>query len=118
MGTIRDKIRPFLLWAVVLLSAAVLIFTFGFLFLESRWAPAEYSGSPQLAFVESSIGTELIPVSILEVLPDLFPDKFPPNGGWIKKYGFIPPGWSRQLLKTQVNPNSKLVETPDLPLGF
>lgn len=118
MGSIRDKIRVFLLRAVVLFSTAVLIFTLGFLFLESHWAPAKYPGSPQHAFVQSSIGTELIPFPVLEVLPDLFPDKFPPNGGWVKKYGFISPGWTRQLLKTQVNENSKLMETDGLPLGF
>ena len=118
MGTIRDKTRLFLLWAVVLFSAVVLIFTLGFLFLESRWAPAEYPSSSQRAFVHSSIGTELIPLPVLEVLPDLFPDKFPPNGGLMKTYGFISPGWTGQLLKTQMNDNSKLVETAGLPLGF
>jgi hypothetical protein len=116
--TIQDRIRLFLLWAIVLFSAVVLISTLIFLLLESRWATAKYPDSPQHAFVQSSIGTELIPLVVLEDLPDLFPDKFPPNGEWMKRYGFISPGWSAHLLKTQRTGNSNPVETTELPLGF
>ncbi len=53
----------------------------------------------QTVFVAGSVGTEFVPLPVLEVLPKLFPERFPPTeedettgalkGGWIAKYGFL-----------------------------
>jgi hypothetical protein len=118
----RAKIRSFLLWLAILASVSLLAATFIFLIAESRWAPQEAPRSPPQAFVSGAIGTELIPLPVLEVLPELFPDKFPKpsttDRGWVRKYGFIPPGWEHRLLKNQQQEDFRSPENGQLPLGF
>jgi len=115
---LRTRIRALLQWTAILLSSAVLGATLLFLFEVSRWVEPALPLAPQQAFVSGSIGTELIPVPVLEAFPELFPDKFPPNGGWMKKYGFIPPGWDQLLLKTQKVQGAPSLEQNGLPLGL
>jgi mono/diheme cytochrome c family protein len=74
-------------------ACGLLIFTLSFVALESTWAPPRTDATPEQAFVERSIGTELAPVVVMEVMPDLFPDYLRPipghPGDWIAQYGFI-----------------------------
>ncbi len=75
--------------------------------------------TPEQAFVNGSIGTELAPLAAFEVLPDLFPAEFHPfdtrqglppgtSGDWIDQYGFI-----RKNLVPK-----KLDDGSPLPVGF
>src|SRR5207245_699857 len=48
---------------------------------------------PEQAFLYGTTGTELLPLPVLQVLPDLFPENFQPagkdKGDWIRQFGFI-----------------------------
>jgi mono/diheme cytochrome c family protein len=114
----RGRIRAVVLWLVILVATLALTATGLFLCLESRWFKPEPLRTPQHAFLSGAIGTELIPLSILEVLPDLFPDKFPGNEEWVKKYGFVAPKWRQQLVKSQNQSDLQGVGAEGLPLGF
>jgi hypothetical protein len=54
---------------------------------------AKEPGSPQAYFLYGSTGTELLPLPVFQVLPDLFPDQFQPAGkaagDWITQFGFV-----------------------------
>lgn len=41
------------------------------------------------AFMLGDIGTQLLPLPVLRVLPTLFPDQFGPGETWIDRFGFI-----------------------------
>ena len=92
--------------AAISLISLLLVLTFGFLFLESTWVKPELR-TPQEAFIHGSIGTEVIPLPVFQVLPDLFPDHFQPAGkeagDWIEQFGFI---------------KGKPDENDGLPVGF
>jgi len=106
-------------WAAVAVATAVLAGALALIAVESRWNPASELLEPQAAFLHGSIGTELIPLPVLQVLPQLFPDKFPPvtqTGGWIRKYGFIAADGA-QLLDSQKGASAAWPEH-GLPLGF
>jgi mono/diheme cytochrome c family protein len=73
------------------------------------------------AFVNGTIGTELAPLVVFEVLPDLFPEEFhpvdsflksqgvekPSGGDWVDQYGFI---------RKELAPEPK--DGTALPVGF
>jgi len=106
-------------WAAIAVSSVLLAGALALIGLESRWSPSSKSLEPQAAFLHGSIGTELIPLPVLQVFPQLFPDKFPPvtqSGGWIQKYGFIAADVA-QVLESQ---QGESAAWPDhgLPLGF
>lgn len=46
------------------------------------------------AFLHGTIGTELVPLPVFALLPEMFPDQFQPGGpgagNWIQQFGFIP----------------------------
>lgn len=91
--------------SAITLVTCLLIAVFGFLWWESTWVKVQ-NNNPEVAFKEGSSGTEVMPLSVLQVLPDLFPDQFQPAGenagDWLTQYGFIP------------NPDSEL----GLPIGI
>jgi len=72
--------------ALLLLATAALIV------LESRWTKPTFRGKEE-AFQHGTIGTELMPLALALVLPDLFPENFKPAGkqagDWIEQFGFI-----------------------------
>ncbi|MBE9035099.1 c-type cytochrome [aff. Roholtiella sp. LEGE 12411] len=74
------------------LISILLVATFGFLYIESTWAKPQFR-TPKEAFIHGSIGTELAPLPVFQVLPDLFPDQFQPAGkqagDWIEQFGLI-----------------------------
>jgi mono/diheme cytochrome c family protein len=81
----------------VLLTTLVLATTAGLIAWEQTWGEARTSYGGQAAFVAGSVGTEFVPLVVLEVLPGIDPDAFPDpalnefgslGGGWVAKYGF------------------------------
>lgn len=67
------------------IAAAILLY-------RSTWIQVQ-SRSPQEAFLHGTIGTEVVPLPVFKILPDLFPDQFQPGGpaggDWIQQFGFI-----------------------------
>jgi hypothetical protein len=90
------------LWRLVLIVAnslvgLALLATGAFLWLETGWAVPNVSANPEQAFRHGTIGTELMPLAVAEVLPDLAPEHFQPRRpdgskceDWIACFGFIP----------------------------
>lgn len=80
-------------------TSILLFFLMFFLVAEQSWGETDASLGPQAAFVVGDIGARFIPLPVLEVLPQIDPEAFPPpsidpesgslTGGWIEKYGFI-----------------------------
>ncbi len=90
----------------IFLTTLLLVATISFLIIESTWVKQDFK-NPQEAFNHGSIGTELMPLPVLQVLPDMFPEQFQPAGkqigDWIEQFGFI---------------KSKPGENAGLPVGF
>jgi hypothetical protein len=87
-------------------TVLVLVLTGLLLYREKGWAQPEFLG-PREAFFDRTIGTEVIPLPVLQVLPELtrerkhFAPLGPDAGDWIEQFGFL---------------RSK--ESKDLPVGF
>lgn len=84
-------IRTFLIVAN-LLGVLCLAATGYLLYAETTWVGPEPS-TPEDYFLHGSTGTELMPLPVLQVLPELFPDHFQPGGteagDWIDQFGFV-----------------------------
>ena len=76
---------------LIVLGAVLLAFVFVFLAIESRWAQPRHMDKHE-AFLRGSTGTELMPLAVFQVLPDMFPENFQPAGkeagDWIDQFGF------------------------------
>lgn len=112
----KEKVR--LLLKVVQIAAiagvsSLLVATAGLVLLEHSWERQSPPLGPQDAFFHGTIGTELLPLPVLEVLPDLFPENFGPPDKWIERFGF---------LRYEDSDSDKLPQgfTPskELPIGF
>jgi hypothetical protein len=104
--------------AAIVLTVLLLLLTAAWVWWERSWLPPEAPLSPKEAFVHGSIGTEFVPLPVLEVLPDLAPDYFPPDdadgaGGWVDRYGFL----RRRPAETDGLANAP-AEVKGLPVGF
>src|SRR5690606_12051291 len=70
----------------LLLSASLLLVA-----VEPSWSKP-LPLSPEAAFLHGSSGTEIMPLPVFQVLPELFPDQFQPAGpdagDWIDQFGF------------------------------
>jgi hypothetical protein len=85
--------------AAIGVTLLLLLATAVFVFLEHSLPGPRWFQSKQTVFVAGSIGTEFIPLQVLEVLPDIDPERFPPPridettqawvGGWIERYGLL-----------------------------
>jgi hypothetical protein len=86
--------------ASIVVAFLVLLATGAFVYAEHFLTPpARWFKDGQTVFVVGSIGTEFIPLPVLEVLPDIDPERFPAphldektkslTGGWIERYGFL-----------------------------
>jgi hypothetical protein len=73
----------------VTIVSLLLVATFGFLGLEQSWLNRREVLGPKDAFFNGTIGTELVPLPVLQVLPDLFPPHFGVGDNWIEQFGFI-----------------------------
>ncbi|HKU44181.1 MAG TPA: hypothetical protein VJR89_38735 [Polyangiales bacterium] len=80
-------------WGINVLGGLVLLLTFVFLGWESTWVSAQPARDPRWNFLHGSTGTELMPLPVMQVLPDLFPDQFQPAGAaagdWVEQFGFF-----------------------------
>jgi len=79
--------------ALVALSAVVLVAVVFFLYKESTWAKSRPKfATKQEAFLYGPTGTEIMPLSVFQVLPEMFPEHFQPDGpaagDWIDQFGF------------------------------
>ena len=79
--------------ALVALSAVVLVAVVFFLYKESTWAKSRPKfATKQEAFLYGPTGTEIMPLSVFHVLPEMFPEHFQPDGpaagDWIDQFGF------------------------------
>jgi len=77
---------------IAIIVALLLVLTFFYLIVSKNWVQdRNYKG--EAAFLKGAIGTEVMPMVVFEVLPDLFPENFQPEGpeagDWIDQYGFI-----------------------------
>jgi hypothetical protein len=74
------------------LTALLLLLTAALLVAQKTWIEAPDRSDPD-NFLYGSIGTEVIPLPVFQVLPDLFPDRFQPGGpqtgDWVEQYGFL-----------------------------
>ena len=86
---------------LLLVAVATLIW------MERGWAQRHFRG-PQDAFLHGTIGTEVMPLVVAQVLPDLFPENFQPagkdKGDWVAQFGFM------------IDANDKANQ--GLPIGF
>jgi mono/diheme cytochrome c family protein len=94
---IRWSDHPWCRFAVVA-TLVIQALTAAFLAWEQTWGEPRKAYGGQTTFVAGSVGTEFIPLVVLEVLPGIDPDAFPEptknkagalEGGWIAKYGFV-----------------------------
>ncbi|MDQ3803497.1 MAG: hypothetical protein M3416_06660 [Acidobacteriota bacterium] len=78
--------------ALVALGALALVAVGVFLYKESTWAKPREFASKREAFLYGPTGTELMPLSVFHVLPEMFPEHFQPAGpqvgDWIDQFGF------------------------------
>lgn len=76
----------------IVVASLLLAATLGLLVVEPTWDDDEKELSPEEAFKHGSIGAEIGPLPVMQVLPDLCPDLFQPGGeaagDWIEQYGF------------------------------
>ena len=95
MPVSRDRLHK--LSRIGLISANVLVLlalvvTGVFIRLERGWAKPVFR-DPEQAFRHGTIGTELMPLPVAYVLPDLFPEHFQPGGpqggDWVEQFGFL-----------------------------
>jgi hypothetical protein len=78
--------------AAITLTALFLVAAVGFVLLEKTWVSPEPT-TAEGYFLYGSTGTELMPLMVFQVLPDMFPDQFQPAGkaagDWIDQFGFV-----------------------------
>jgi hypothetical protein len=101
---VSSRFRKFLAIGRVLLlliAFAAVGFNIWLVLAERVWDAGNIpQATPAKAFVSGSIGTELAPLVVMEVLPELFPEEFHPvdallgkppgtSGDWVDQYGFI-----------------------------
>ena len=86
------KLGRFVLISANVLVIAALAATAAFIRIESGWATPVFRDAED-AFRRGTIGTEVMPLPVAHVLPDLFPEHFLPggktNGDWIDQFGFL-----------------------------
>lgn len=89
-GKLQRFKRPVQIGLIVI-CVALLIAVFVFLNRESTWAKPRHLAK-QEAFLYGPTGTELMPLAVFKVLPDMFPEQFQPAGreagDWVDQFGF------------------------------
>ncbi len=78
--------------AAITLTSVFLAAVVGFVLMEKTWVGKE-PDTPEGHFLYGSTGTELMPLPVFQVLPDIFPDQFQPAGkqagDWVDQFGFV-----------------------------
>ncbi len=115
----------------IIATLALLVVTAVFLYKESSLGGGRERLTGQAAFVAGSIGTEFIPLPVLEVISDLDPEGFPAptvepktgawKGGWVDLYGFLENRGDEETIPSR-EPALKSLLREDLrkqlPIGF
>jgi hypothetical protein len=90
----ENKVRGWKHWlhlGLIIVCVVLLAVVFIFMAMESRWVHPRAMDKHE-AFLRGSTGTELMPLAVFQVLPDLFPEDFQPAGAsagdWIDQFGF------------------------------
>jgi hypothetical protein len=93
---LRELLRLTLIAADLLVGLGLLA-VIVLLWLEAVWASPHSPVNQEAAFLRGTIGTELMPLAVAEVLPDLAPNHFQLTradeskcDNWIACFGFIP----------------------------
>jgi len=91
-------VTPSLLWRRILrpllvaAAAAALVGAAALVAVEQTWDAPKHLSDPE-AFREGTIGTEAVPLPVLQVLPGLFPEYFQPGGpdagDWVAQFGLV-----------------------------
>jgi mono/diheme cytochrome c family protein len=113
-----------LLCILAIVAAVAVLAAAGFiLYRERTWQPpptVQADTPPETrneqSFFHGTIGTEVVPLPVLRVLPEIFPEHFlpfkqPEAGDWVRQFGFIPS--SRAPV---AHPTGEKLD--DLPMGF
>jgi len=78
--------------AAITLTSVFLAAVVGFVLMEKTWVGKE-PDTAEGHFLYGSTGTELMPLPVFQVLPDIFPDQFQPAGkqagDWVDQFGFV-----------------------------
>ena len=78
--------------AAITLTSVFLAAVVGFVLMEKTWVGKE-PDTPEGHFLYGSTGTELMPLPVFQVLPDIFPDQFQSAGkqagDWVDQFGFV-----------------------------
>jgi cytochrome c5 len=95
MSLSSDRLRKlgrFALISANVVVLAALVATAAFVRIESGWATPVFRNAGE-AFRYGTIGTEVMPLPVAHVLPDMFPEHFLPrgkdHGDWIEQFGFL-----------------------------
>src|ERR1700747_2848464 len=75
-------------YGVILVVSALLFATLGLIVLEKTWQEDHEALWPKDAFFNGRIGTELLPLPVVQVLPILFPEHFGEGDQWVSRFGF------------------------------
>ncbi len=115
----------------VLGTLVIQLVTAGLLAWEQTWVEPRRAYGGQTTFVAASVGTEFIPLVVLEVLPGVDPEGFPEpsknaagalEGGWVAKYGFVERRGDEPTFPPTDAELAKLLaedkELGSLPVGF
>jgi hypothetical protein len=124
----RGLLRALCILAIITSAALLAATAYLILGRESTWLPPPPTRPGETtdqrnarAFFQGTIGTEVVPLPVLQVLPEICdsPDGRPSHfypfgraaGSWIKQFGFLPSSVASDLVPPE--PLAK-----DLPLGF
>jgi mono/diheme cytochrome c family protein len=95
MNISETRWRQIVNWSqvgAVVIVTALLLLTVLFLIVERSWVEPRFR-KPEEAFRFGTIGTELAPLPVLMILPELFPEHFQPlgpaAGDWVEQFGFL-----------------------------
>lgn len=90
--TLGQKLARAAMWSSIVLTAVLVAGTLWFVHAEGTWVHSR-ALNPEESFRFATTGTEIMPLPVFKVLPELFPDQFQPGGpqagDWIEQYGFI-----------------------------
>ncbi|HVG23152.1 MAG TPA: hypothetical protein VND45_03270 [Thermoanaerobaculia bacterium] len=78
--------------AAIVGTSILLLIAGSVVFMERRFEDPPRSTKRE-SFLYGTIGVEIMPLVVFQVLPDMFPDRFQPagpkEGDWIQQYGFV-----------------------------
>jgi mono/diheme cytochrome c family protein len=76
----------------IAVSSAFLLAAMVFLIIEPSWVHT-HTRTDEEAFLSGPTGTDMMPLVVMQVLPDMFPENFQPGGSaagnWVRQFGFI-----------------------------